>query len=136
MSRKGKILGSEKIATIEKYLRGEDSLNHLASLLGVSFQAVTQWLQTYQSLGPNGLLNTSHNTSYSAILKNTAVEDYLAGGGSHMDICKRYGIKSTTQLRNWILKYNGHEKLKTSGIGGTPIMTKGRATTYGERVEI
>lgn len=53
-----------------------------------------------------------------------------------MEICKRYGIKSTYQLRNWILKYNGHETLKTSGTGGTPIVTKGRATTYNERVEI
>lgn len=136
MSRKTKISGPEKIAAIEKYLCGEDSLNHLATLLDVSFQSVKQWLQTYQSLGPNGLLNTSQNTSYSAELKKTAVEDYLAGGGSHMEICKRYGIQSTRQLRDWILKYNGHEKLKTSGIGGTPIMTKGRATTYNERVEI
>lgn len=136
MSRKTKISGPEKIAAIEKYLRGEASLNHLATLLDVSFQSVKQWLQTYQSLGPNGLLNTSQNTSYSTELKKTAVEDYLAGGGSHMEICKRYGIKSTRQLRDWILKYNGHKKLKTSGIGGTPIMTKGRATTYNERVEI
>ncbi|MDT2261546.1 hypothetical protein P7H06_21470 [Paenibacillus larvae] len=41
-----------------------------------------------------------------------------------MDICKRYGIKSTCQLRDWILKYNGHEKLNTSRTGGAPIMTK------------
>lgn len=37
MSHKAKISGPRKIASIEKYLRGEDSLNHLASLLGVSF---------------------------------------------------------------------------------------------------
>ncbi|QDX91923.1 transposase [Brevibacillus laterosporus] len=136
MSHKAKISGSEKIAAIEKYLRGEDSLNHLANLLDVSFPSIKQWLQTYQSLGPNGLLNTSKNSSYSTELKKTAVEDYLASRGSHMDICKRYGIKSTRQLRNWILKYNGHEKPKACGTGGTPIMTKGRATTYDERIEI
>jgi transposase-like protein len=33
------------------------------------------------------------------------------------------------------VKYNGHEELKTSGRGGT-IMTKGRKTTYDERIEI
>ena len=136
MSHKAKISGPERIAAIEKYLRGEDSLNHLATLLDVNRQSIKQWLQTYQSLGPNGLLNTSKNTAYPAGLKTMAVKDYLAGGGSHMEICKKYGIKSTTQLRHWILKYNGHETLKTSGTGGTPIMTKGRATTYNERVEI
>uniref|UniRef100_UPI0024051C51 transposase n=1 Tax=Paenibacillus larvae TaxID=1464 RepID=UPI0024051C51 len=136
MSPKAKVSGSEKIAAVEKYLRGEDSLNHLAALLDVHHSSVRQWLQTYQSLGPNGLLQTSQNASYSAELKRIAVEDYLAGGGSHMDICKRYGIKSTCQLRDWILKYNGHEKLNTFGTGGAPIMTKGRTTTYDERVEI
>lgn len=136
MSHKAKVSGPEKIAAIEKYLRGEDSLNHLATLLNVDFQAIKQWLQTYQSLGPNGLLETSKNTAYSTELKTKAVKDYLAGGGSHMEICKKYGIKSTRQLRNWILKYNGHEMLRTSGTGGTLIMTKGRATTYDERVEI
>lgn len=136
MTRKAKISGSRKIAAIEKYLRGEDSLNHLASLLAVSFSSIKQWLQTYQSLGPNGLLYTSQNTSYSAELKKTAVEDYIAGAGSHMDVCKRYGIKSTRQLRQWILKYNGHEKLCTSRTGGTPIMTKGRSTTFDERIEV
>ena len=34
------------------------------------------------------------------------------------------------------MKYNSHEKFNSSGTGGTPIMTKGRATTYDERVEI
>jgi len=136
MSYKAKVSGYEKIAAIEKYLRGEDSLKHLATLLDVAPTSIRQWLQTYQSLGPNGLLQTSQNTAYSAELKRMAVEDYLAGGGSHMDICKRYGIKSTCQLRNWILKYNGHEKLNASGSGGTPIMTQGRTTTYNERVEI
>ena len=57
MSHKAKILGPERIAVIEKYLRGEDSLNHLATLLDVSFQSIKQWLQTYQSLGPNALLS-------------------------------------------------------------------------------
>ena len=136
MSHKSKVSGTEKIATIEKYLRGEDSLNHLSTLLDVAHQSVKQWLQTYQSLGPEALLNTSKNTVYSTELKTLAVEDFLTGGGSHMKICKKYGIKSTRPLRDWILKYNGHEKSKTSGIGGTPIMTKGRATTYEERIEI
>ncbi|WP_035119581.1 helix-turn-helix domain-containing protein [Cohnella panacarvi] len=136
MSRKAKISGLEKIAAIENYLRGEDSLNHIAISLGVSHSSAKQWLQVYHSLGPNGLHSSSRNIAYSAELKVVAVRDYLSGGGSHMEICKRYGIKSTRQLRNWILKYNGHEELKASGTGGTPIMTKGRATTYDERVEI
>lgn len=40
------------------------------------------------------------------------------------------------QLRNWIKKYNDHEELKASVTGGKPVMTKGRKTTYEERIAI
>ena len=136
MSHKAKVSGTEKVVAIEKYLRGEDSLNHLAILLGVTYQSIKQWLQTYHSLGPKGLLNTGKNTAYTEELKTAAVNDYLAGAGPYMEICKKHGIKSTHQLRDWVSKYNDHEKLKSSGTGGIPIMTKGRKTTYEERVEI
>lgn len=136
MSHKTKISGAEKIAAVEKYLCGEDSLNHLATLLDVAYPSIKQWLESYQSLGPQGLLNLSRNTAYSSELKTSAIKDYLSGSGSQAEICKKYGIKSTRQLREWILKYNGHKKLKASQRGGTPIMTKGRKTTYDERVEI
>ncbi|MBU7005812.1 transposase-like protein [Peptococcaceae bacterium DYL19] len=65
MSHKSKISGVERISAVEKYLRGEDSLNHLAILLGVYPSNIRQWIQTYQSIGPNGLLNVSKNISYS-----------------------------------------------------------------------
>ncbi|MBC8016266.1 MAG: helix-turn-helix domain-containing protein [Sporomusaceae bacterium] len=126
----------ERIGAIEKYLRHEDSLNHLAKQLNVSRMSIKQWLITYQSLGPEGLMDTSRNMHYPSELKKAAVIDYLTGVGSYFDLCKKYGIKSTRQLRKWILKYNGHEKLKSSGTGGVPIMTKGRKTSYEERVEI
>ncbi|MGG4499027.1 transposase [Brevibacillus reuszeri] len=136
MSHKAKISGAVKITAIEQILRGEYTLNRLAKTLGIKNSSIRQWLQTYQSLGPIGLLNTSKNAAYSQELKITAVQDYLAGGGSYMELCKRYGIKSTKQLRNWILKYNSHEELKASGTGGAPIMTNGRKTTFEERIEI
>lgn len=34
------------------------------------------------------------------------------------------------------MKYNGHEELKASGTGGYTITTKGRKTTFEERIEI
>ena len=68
--------------------------------------------------------------------KEAAVLDYLSGKGSLRDICDKHKITDTRQLRKWIMKYNGHEELKDSGTGGTPIMTKGRKTTFDERVEI
>lgn len=65
-----------------------------------------------------------------------AVFDHLSSIGSLRDICDKYKITDTRQLRKWIMKYNGYEELKDSGTGGIPIMTKERKTTFEERVEI
>ena len=136
MERKARFSAEEKLKYVARCIEGKDSINHTADLIGINPVSLYQWISNYQSLGIDGLKTTSKNSSYSAALKEMAVKDYLAGSGSQLDICKKYGIRSTTQLQNWILKYNSHEKLKTSGSGGTPIMTNGRKTTYDERVEI
>lgn len=39
-------------------------------------------------------------------------------------------------LMNCIIRYNSHNKLKTSGFGGINVMTKGYNTTYKVRIEI
>jgi len=61
---------------------------------------------------------------------------YISGEGSLRDISIKYKIPSLDTVRQWVLKYNGHKELKTSGAGGASIMTKGRKTTYEERIEI
>ena len=136
MGRKSKIPGLTKIEVIEKYLKGENSLHYLASIYNVHHTTAKQWLQTYQSLGASGLLETSKNSVYTKEFKLIVVQDYLTNNISKMDICKKYGIKSKKQISDWILKYNSHEELKTSGAGGIQIMTKGRNTTYKERIDI
>ena len=72
------------------------------------------------------------NNRYSAELKYQAVAEYLSGGGSLRKIIKKYGMRSTHQLRDWIKMYNSHTELK-SYTGGSR-MTKGRSTTYEERI--
>lgn len=135
MGRKAKFSFELKINIVQRYLAGKTSANHEAQLLGISGTRILEWISLYQSLGEEGLITTSRNTTYSSDTKENAVLDYLNGKGSYSELCRKYGIRSSSQLRNWILKYNGHEKLKASGTGG-PIMTKGRNTTFDERVEI
>ena len=136
MGRNFKVSYEERIDAVEKYLRSEYSISDLSNQLRVDKTTIEQWVVRYQSFGSEGLVETSKNLSYSSELKKAAVIDYLAGVGSYRDICIKYGIKSNRQLRNWISKYNGHDKLKSSGTGGIPIMTKGRKTSYEERVQI
>lgn len=74
------------------------------------------------------------NHHYSSELKYQAVGEYLKGQKTLDTVCKKYGILSDRQLRNWIKMYNSHTELK-SYTGGSR-MTKGRSTTYEERIAL
>lgn len=136
MGQKRKITVEEKLKTIQTIHAGLDSINNQARLLGVVNNTVHIWIHNYAALGIDGIKPTSKKTKYSKCVKESAVLDYLSGVGSLINTCQKHGIRSTRQLRQWIMKYNSHEELKVSGTGGTPIMTKGRTTTYKERIEI
>ncbi len=125
-----------KLAAVRKYFEGNCSTESIARSLGTNGTRIMEWATLYQSLGMEGLKASQKLSSYSAETKHNAVCDYLSGKGTLREIQKKYGIRSDKQLRNWIMKYNGHENRKASGTGGTSTMTKGRKTTYEERVEI
>ena len=48
------------------------------------------------------------NHHYSSELKYQAVGEYLKGQKTLDIVCKKYGILSDRQLRNWIKMYNSH----------------------------
>ncbi|WP_349948391.1 helix-turn-helix domain-containing protein [Lacrimispora sp. BS-2] len=80
------------------------------------------------------MLNQIHNQSYSKDIKLQAIHDYLNGNGSQNDICKKYGIRSRTQLRRWIKVYNTGGTLKETTGGAS--MKKAKTTTPEERLII
>lgn len=134
MSRKSKISPIEKAKIVEQYLNGEVGIRQAGRKLGVAYQSIQKWVSIYKSKGPAGLLDQPQNTHYSKELKMSAVNDYLNGQGSLIDICLKYEIRSTTQLLKWIKVYNSGGILKTS-TGGT-FMKKARTTTFDERLKI
>lgn len=135
LGRKVKYSPEEKIYAVNEYLAGKASIQSIADKLGIDFAALKLWINNYEAIGADAFYNPT-NRHYSKTEKEQAVNAYLSGEGSYMEICKRFKIRSTKQLRDWIKKYNSHEELKSSGTGGTVIMTKGRKTTFEERVEI
>ncbi|MBP3887315.1 MAG: transposase [Cellulosilyticum sp.] len=136
MERKVKFSPEQKLWAINRILSGEDSILHTATLLGCSDVTIHDWLRNYQVSGIDGITKSSRNTIYTKDIKLAAVKDYLNKVGSLREICQKYSIRSSTQLRRWIIKYNSHEELNISRTQGAPLMTKGRKTTYGERIEI
>ena len=137
MGRKPKISYELKIINVEKYIKGEKSGSELASDLGVAYETFREWVRKYNDNGAEGLRGSSKNIYYSQELKDSAVNDYIAGKGSLFNICSKYNISSHSVLQGWILKYNNsHNKWKSHNAKENKIMTKGRKTTYKERVEI
>jgi transposase len=94
-----------------------------------------EWRHRYEIYGMKGLEIRTQNKGYSADLKIQAVQDYLSGNGSLRQIIDKYKITSHKQLRDWIKKYNSHSSFKSSESGGY-AMTKSRATTWQERINI
>lgn len=125
----------EKIRLVKKVLEGKQSINSLAASWRIDFTTLKGWVRNYQSIGSEAFYKSGW-TKRSNEEKVAAVIDYLNGKGSINNICKKYKISDTKTLRSWIMKYNGHEKLKTSRKGGSTVMIKGRTTTFNERVEI
>jgi transposase len=136
MNRKGKVPFEQKLSAVKDYLEGKKSQRQLARENNVDKTSVLRWVSLYKSRGESGLITSTKNVNYSEEVKYAAVEEYLQGTTSMLDICRKYNIRSATQLSSWILKYNSHEKLKSSAPGGKTIMTKGRNTTFEERIEI
>lgn len=136
MSRKAKVSTEIKVQAVEDYLSGIKSLSEISNELDIHKSAISAWVRKYKTFGKEGLLNKGYNTSYSAQVKTQAVIDYLNGKGSLDDICIKYKISAIGILQQWIKKYNGHKIFKSHSTKGDRIMTKGRKTTYEERIEI
>ena len=82
-------------------------------------------------------MSRQRNNKYSVELKLQAVQEYLRGGGSYETLKEKYKLRSSTQLKNWVMWYNGHKEFKErSSAKGEIYMTKGRKTTQEERAEI
>jgi transposase len=94
------------------------------------------WVEIFEKDGANGFEDSRTRKAYTEELKEAAVRDYLSGKYSQYEIVRNYGISSRSVLQKWINKYNSHRDLKDTSKGRTSSMTKGRKTTWDERIQI
>lgn len=139
MSRKSKINPELKVELVEKYLRGAIGLSEACRLAGLSNKTTysfKRWINIYQNEGSTGLLDQKKNSHYPKEVKLAAVNAYLNGEGTSMEIARRFGLRSDSQLQSWIKEYNTHGEIKSRGSGGGSHMRKARQTTPEERLAI
>lgn len=118
------------------YKNREHSLRETLSKYQVPRVTFYNWMEKFERDGLEGLVDAKTWKPYSKEQKESAVRDYLSGKHSQYEIIRKYGISSRGVLQRWITKYNGHRELKDTGMRGTYSMTKGRNTTWKERIEI
>ena len=136
MSNPHRYSAAEKLAILDDLEKGQSTLWGIANKYDIHKKTLLGWRHRYELYGYSGLEIRTHNQNYSTDLKIRAVQDYLSGNGSHSQIIDKYRIASDKQLREWIKKYNSHSRFKSCEGGRISAMTKGRSTTWQERIDI
>ncbi len=134
--RKQKLTAEEKIRIVQACLKHEISLTEASKRSNVNFYTIERWIQKYEADGSEAFCYHK-NRVYSAVLKEEAVKEYLSGGKSLLQVCKKYHIRSECQLEQWIKVYNSHGDFNSvKHSGGGSYMKQGRNTTKEERIQI
>ena len=135
--KREEVAAEKKVKLVKEYLSGKMSQKTSARLAGVSKSSFQQWVKKYEAEGDQAFYKREEKRRYSPETKQQAVEDYLGGKGSQLEICKKYRIRSKHQLQNWIKVYNGHGDFNfVKHSGGGSYMKKARSTTQEERLQI
>lgn len=136
MSKRCKYTAEEKYTIVIEYLETPISEKKISKAYDISPTSLKKWCYKYKKYGIEGLKESKTFKKYSKELKKLAVRDYLLGKYSKAEIARKYEISDSSVLRNWIKQYNSHKELKDTRKGMSAIMTKRRATTRKERIEI
>jgi transposase-like protein len=130
-----KVTVTEQIEAAKICIEGKMSQPEVAERLGVSDTTVIRWVRRYKAGGVLAFKELERNTVYSAEIKQEAVTEYLSGKGSLRDIAAKYGLRSETQLSDWIKVYNSGKDFGHKMSGGSRMSTS-RNTTHEERIAI
>lgn len=137
MPQKQMISAEEKVRIVTGYLKGEVGFAEAARNAGCNIVTFKEWVKQYQMEGLEAFLPHGRNRTYSPELKKKAVLDYLSGLGSFMEVGKKYGIRNSRQLKDWVKMYNAHGDFNSvKQTGGGSYMKQGRETTFEERIQI
>ena len=95
----------KKVEIARDYLEGRVGYTESLGRANNSKASFRYWVHQYQEKGSAGLLPSCKNHEYPEDIKRKAVEEYLSGKGSLEQIGGKYGLRSITQLRQWIKVY-------------------------------
>ena len=133
---KSKVPYEKKAEIVRDYLEGRVGYTESLRRANNSEASFRYWVHQYKEKGIKGLLPNSRNRKYPEEIKRKAVEEYLSGKGSLEQIGEEYGLRSISQLRQWLKVYNDHGDFNSVKFSGGSYMKQGRETTLEERIQI
>jgi transposase len=136
LSKRSKHTAEEKYEILKEYEDGNGSIQAIATKYKISVYAFYDWRHNYEKYGMDGLKESRRLRKYSKELKELAIQDYLSGKYSQGEIVRKYELADKSVFKSWITKYNSHREITATPKGMRQSMTKGRTTTWEERVKI
>ena len=130
-----KVTPEERTEAAKACVEGRMSAGEAARRLDVDESQVREWVFRYKAHGAEAFREQERNTVYSSELKAQAVREYIKGNLSQREIAAKYGLRSTSQIRDWIKVYNSGRNFERQMSGGSR-MKQGRETTQEERIAI
>lgn len=118
MTRKEGQGSEEKARLVRRILKSEISIGAASQEAGVEKATIRRWVARYKAEGDKAFETAEKYRAYSPEQKRQAVEAYLAGEGSQIEIAAKYHLRSDKQLRNWIKVYNAHGDFNTVKFSG------------------
>ena len=106
MSNKVKFTPEQKMFLVLKFRELKISLSAFCRMYNVERTAIHRWSIKYDNEGLKGLEKIKKTTKYSSHTLIHAVEDYLTGNFSMLQIVKRYNLSGDSVLRQWLKWYN------------------------------
>lgn len=136
MSRKSKYTGEEKYDILIEYKNSNLTISQISAKYNIAKATFKRWRDKYNRNGIEGLKNNRNNSFYSKEFKEKVISDFLTGNYSKKGLVSKYNLSSDSLVHDWLKIYNSHRRLKSSGKGMKKSMTKGRKTTWKERIDI
>lgn len=136
MSRKSKFSYEIKLNAVLQYLNGGFSYAQIGKSIGASSKTINHWVDSFKLKGPDAIEVHRYNQSYTEEFKLKCIKAYLNGQGSYEQLANKYGLRGSTQLKNWGSKYNSHQKQRTYYPAPEVYKMTRKKTTRQEREEI
>ena len=130
-----KVTPEERTEAAKACVEGRMSAGEAARRLDVDESQVREWVFRYKAHGAEAFREQERSTVYSSELKAQAVREYIKGNLSQREIAAKFGLRSTSQIRDWIKVYNSGRNFERQMSGGSR-MKQGRETTQKERIAI